>query len=150
MMKFETLKDVLEFAISLEQASQEFYTRLAEQTESPSIKHFLLELVGEEKLHESHLREMVAGGWDILVSPISSKDMDRYIDTMNIPEPLDYKQAVKLARDKENASRMMYTILSSQVQQPELNSVLNLLAEQEQRHHDFFQNEYRRICVGEN
>ena len=61
---------------------------------------------------------MVAGETEYLAPIISTKDMDRYIEAMNIPEPLDYKEAIKIARDKENASRMLYTILSARSSSP--------------------------------
>lgn len=150
MMNLQTIQDVIEFAVALEQASQKFYTRLADQTTSAAVKHFLLEMIKEEAAHEQQLRQMIAGGDEILTEDISTRDMDRYIDAMNIPEPLDYKGAVKIARDKENASRMLYTLLSGQVQRPALVSLLNRLASQEQNHYDFFVREYRRICLGQN
>lgn len=149
MMNFQTVNDVLEFAIALEQASQKFYSRLAEQTQSVAVRHFLTEMVREEASHESQLRLLIAGG-QVVDSHISSKEIDRYIDAMNIPEPLEYKEAVKIARDKENASRMLYTILSGQVEQPELIDMFTRLAFQEKLHHDFFVREYRRICLGQN
>jgi len=150
MMNFQTVNDVLEFAVALEQASQKFYGRLAEQTQSTAVGHFLRKMVEEERLHEAQIRQLLAEGSEILDNEISSEEMDRYIDAMNIPEPLDYKEAVKIARDKENASRMLYTILAGQVDQPEVADILSRLALQEQRHHAFFVQEYRRICVGEN
>jgi rubrerythrin len=150
MTDFQTLQDVIDFAIALEQASQKFYERLAHQTSSRSVQHFLLEMVTEEKVHETQLRAMIANGGDILSSEISSRDMDHYIDAMNIPDPLDYKQAIKIARDKENASHMLYTILAGLVKETELHSMLELLARQEKNHHDFFVRQYRRICVQEN
>jgi rubrerythrin len=151
MMKdFQTVEDVLKFAITLEQASQNFYRRLAEQTESPSVRHFLLEMVAEETAHEKQLRDMITGGWQILVQEISSEDMDRYIDAMTIPEPLDYKEAVKIARDKEKASRMLYSLLSGVTDHPGVTGILRKLALQEQGHYQFFEQEYRRICVSEN
>ena len=150
MMNFQMVQDVLEFAIALEQASQKFYARLAEQTDSVAVRHFLGELVREETAHEAQLRDMLSGGWELSSNSISSKEMDRYIDAMSIPEALDYKEAVKIARDKENASRMLYTILSGQVEQPELVAIFNRLALQEQNHHNFFVREYRRICIGQN
>lgn len=150
MKEFRTVQDVVKFAITLEQASQNFYRRLAEQTQSPSVRHFLLEMVAEETAHENQLRDMITGGWQILIQEISSDDMDRYIDAMTIPEPLDYKEAVKIARDKEKASRMLYTLLSGVTDHPQLTGIFRKLALQEQAHHDYFEQEYRRICVSEN
>lgn len=150
MTNFRTIKDVLEFAIALEQASQKFYRRLAAQTQSESVRLFLLEMVNEEMAHEARLRGMIADGADIVSSEISSRDMDHYIEAMNIPEPLDYKEAVKIACDKENASRMLYTLLAGLVEKTELNGILTILAQQEKNHHDFFVRQYRRICVQEN
>jgi len=150
MKDFQTVEDVLKFAITLEQASQNFYSRLAEQAPNPSVRHFLLQMVTEESLHETQLRDLVEGGWQILVEDVSDEDMDRYIDAMAIPEPLDYKEAVKIARDKEKASRMLYTLLSGVTDQPALAGIFRRLALQEQGHQDYFEQEYRRICVSEN
>jgi rubrerythrin len=150
MNDFRTVQDVLKFAITLEQASQKFYRRLAEQTQSPSVRHFLLEMVAEETAHENQLRDMIEGGWQILAQQISTDEMDAYIDAMAIPEPLGYKEAVKLACDKEKASRMLYTLLSAATDHPGLTGLLRKLSLQEQGHQTYFEREYRRITVGEN
>lgn len=150
MKQFRTVRDVVEFAITLEQASQKFYQRLASQAQSPSVKHFLGQMVIEEQSHEAQLRDMVEDGGGILTQEISSHDMDRYIDAMNIPEPLDYKEAIRLARDKEKASRMLYTILSGMTGRADLSELFTRLAQQEQNHYDYFVRQYRSICVGQN
>jgi rubrerythrin len=150
MLEFNTVEDVLMFAISLEQASQEFYRKLADNPENAAVVEFLMEMVAQEQLHEQQLSSLVRQGLHLHIKPIPKEEIDRYVQAMDIPNELDYKKAVKIARDKENASRMLYSILAGLVENDKLMKLFLKLAEQEKNHKDFFQKEYDRICLAEN
>ncbi|MEN8126776.1 MAG: ferritin family protein [Planctomycetota bacterium] len=150
MPHFYTIQDVLTFAIRLEQAAQEFYRRLSSQSDSPSVARFLAELVREEKHHEQQLEKLLSESGGIPNQRISADQIDAYIQAIRIPASLDYKEAVKLAMDKENAARMLYAVIAKVTEEPILRDVFMQLCEQEKKHQEYFEKEYRRICISEN
>ena len=150
MPDFYTLQDVLSFAIRLEQASQEFYRHLSQQAHNTSVAEFLITLVAEEQLHETQLQRLLNERGAVLGKSISTEEVDRYVQAMDVPESLDYKNAVKLAMDKEKAAQMLYSVLAGVIDDKTLREMFILLAAQEKAHKEFFEKEYRRICVSEN
>ena len=151
MAEFQSVKEIILFAINLEKASQEFYGQLILQTESPSTCHFLRELAEQERIHEQKLRDILDA--DDLTLGLNKVDHDQikmYIEAMNVPAKLDYKGAVKVAMDKEKASQSLYSILASSLDNPSYAELFNKLSGQERIHRHFFETEYRRICISEN
>jgi len=150
MPDFYSIQDVLTFAIHLEQASQEFYRRLSRTVDSPSVSRFLAELVKEEKLHEQRLAQLLAEPGSTAAEQISSDQIDCYIQAIKVSEAMSYKQAVKLAMDKEKAAQMLYSVIAGVMEDSILADVFRQLSEQERIHRQFFENEYQQICLSEN
>ncbi len=104
----------------------------------------------QESIHEEQLRSLLEDDEPHLQNSVDPKDIHSYIKAMEVPDELDYKKAVKVAYDKENASQMLYTILSNMVQSEPISKMLSALAQQEKKHKEFFAKEYDRIRLGEN
>jgi len=147
---FQTVRDVIQFAISLEHVSQEFYARLAEKVTDKGVHYFLMQMVREEAIHEDQLRTLLNENTEHLAEAVDSDEINAYVQAMEIPDELDYRKAVQVARDKEKASQMLYTILSKTAKPEYLQRLLKLLAKQEQKHREFFEKEYDRICLKNN
>ncbi|MBN1980074.1 MAG: ferritin family protein [Chitinivibrionales bacterium] len=150
MYDFQTVRDVVNFAVSLEKVSQEFYAQLAEDVTDPGVRDFLMQMVREETIHEEQLNTLLADNAADLTDSVDSAEINAYVQAMEVPARLDYKKAVQVARDKEKASQMLYTILAKTAKPDYLRRLLKLLAKQEQKHREFFAREYDRICLGEN
>ena len=150
MLEFQSIRDVLDFAMSLERLSQQFYQDLSEWVSDRGVQDFLLEMSHEEALHEEQLRSLVEGGHVVLTKKVSSSEIESYIQAMNTPDDLNYKKAVEIACNKENASQMLYSILSGIVESEEVGQLLLALAKQEKKHKEFFAEEYSRIQLSEN
>ncbi len=149
-MEFQTVRDVLSFAVSLEHLSQEFYQELAEEVSDSGVRSFLFEMAQQEALHEEQLRGLLEDSGAHLLGLVDSDEIQSYIQAMQVPDELDYKKAVKVAYDKENASQMLYTILSNMIQSDPVQQLLKALAKQEKKHKEFFAKEYNRIRLSEN
>lgn len=150
MTDFYSIRDTLSFAIRLEQASQDFYHHLSQIIDSPSVARFLQTLINEESIHEHQLRQLLMEVDAISEPLITSKEIDGYVQAMQIPKSLDYKEAVKLAMDKEKAAQSLYTIIAGTTNNDLLKEAFRQLALQEKNHHDYFKKEYQKICLGEN
>lgn len=150
MPDFYSIQDVLTFAIHLEQASQEFYRRLSRTVHSPSVSRFLVELVKEEKRHEQRLAQLLDESGGLPEPRISPDQIDCYIQAIKVSESMSYKEAVKLAMDKEKAAQMLYSVIADVMEDPILLEVFQQLSAQEKIHRQFFENEYQQICLSEN
>ncbi|MHC5157698.1 MAG: ferritin family protein, partial [Planctomycetota bacterium] len=147
MPDFYSIQDVLSFAIHLEQASQEFYRHLSRTIASPSVARFLAELAKEEKLHEQRLTQLLTKAGGIAQQQISSDQIDCYIQAIKVSDSLDYKDAVKLAMDKEKAAQMLYSVSAGVMEDPILADVFRQLSAQEKNHRQFFESQYQQICI---
>lgn len=150
MPDFYSIQDVLSFAIRLEQASQAFYQQLSWKAHNLSVAQFFTTLVLEEKLHEAQLQQLLDERGDVLNMSISANEVDGYIQAVKVSESLDYKGAVKLAMEKEKAAEMLYSVLAGVMHERTLEELFLQLAAQEKAHKEFFEKEYRRICVSKN
>ncbi len=150
MEHFYSIAEIIEFAISLERASQQFYEKLVSFADEPSVREFLLDLIGQEKMHEAALREAVETAEEAIDGRVPQQEVAAYIQAVKLPPALDYKVAVRIARDKEKASRMLYSILAGATESPTLKKVFVFLARQEAEHQAYFEKEYARIHIGQN
>lgn len=150
MSQFYSIEDVLSFAIQLEQASQEFYQQLTQTVHSPSVKRFLLSLVTEESLHEQRLQQLLKELGDAPKPWIAAEEVDAYVQAMDVSDSLDYKEAVKLAMEKEKAAEMLYRVIAGTMDDETLKDVFWQLAAQEKSHRDYFEDLYHTICISEN
>ena len=62
MQQRTSVDDVLDFAIAEEEGAVQFYTRLADTVENPSMREALLEFAAEEQAHKDKLLIVKAGG----------------------------------------------------------------------------------------
>lgn len=151
MSEFQSVKEIILFAVNLEKASQKFYEQLIRQIQSPSVCHFLQELAEQERIHEQKLRDILDSGDTTLIqNEIDSEQIKMYIEAMDVPPSLDYKGAIKVAMTKEKASQSLYSILAGSVENSGYAELFQKLSDQERQHKLFFETEYRRICISEN
>ncbi|MBN1456362.1 MAG: hypothetical protein JW912_00740, partial [Sedimentisphaerales bacterium] len=60
MDNFESVNDILDFAIAEEMAACHFYTQMAEKAKNPEIKKIFNDLVQEEREHKKKLENIKA------------------------------------------------------------------------------------------
>lgn len=150
MKKFGNLGEILQFAISLEQMSYEFYIDLSKRTASDAMKKVLLDFAEEEKGHKQRLERIIGAAENIPADALDSNEVARYIAAVPIPENMTYEQAIKIAMNKEHAAMMLYQILAKMTEDRALRDVLELLAVEEAHHKRRFEKEYHEIKVRQN
>jgi rubrerythrin len=150
MKKFENLGEILQFAISLEQMSYDFYINLSGRAGSDAMKRTLLDFAEEEKGHRQRLERILGVAEDVAISQINKEELDKYISAVPVPDNLSYEEAVKIAINKEHAAMMLYQILAKMTEDKPLRDVLELLAVEEAHHKRRFEKEYHEIKVRKN
>jgi rubrerythrin len=150
MRKFDNLGEILQFAISLEQMSYEFYLNLSKRAVSEAMKKVLVDFAEEEKGHRQRLERIAGVAEDIPVDKLNPEELSRYIAAVPIPENMTYEQAIKIAMNKEHAAMMLYQILAKMTEEKTLRDVLELLATEEAHHKRRFEKEYHEIKMRNN
>ena len=143
MQQFQTVNDVLDFAIAEEEAAAEFYRRLANTVSNPLMQQVFEDFAMEEVVHKQKLllvkeQKLLLPSEDTIMELWKGETV---VDS--VPEDaLEYKQALQLAMDKEKAAFKMYHSLAGAVSDASLKSLFLALAEEEAKHKVRFEVEY--------
>ena len=150
-MKFESVADILHFAISKEQASRQFYLDLASQMEDSTTKSVFLAIAKQEEKHEESIKlEVVKQGYTLYsVETEGAVESDyQWQEQLELNEDakrMSYADALMVAIQKERAAFQLYTQLISMTQDMTFRKVLLELAEEEMRHVIQFEREYDSV-----
>jgi len=145
MLKFESFDDVLDFAILQEQAAQQFYSKLSGRVKNPQVSLFYRTLVEEESLHEQQLRRLKNRSYQLKEADLSMLGESGYLAAMPHKADMTLLEAIRFSIKKERSSRMLYALLAERMQDNrELAEVFQMLADQEQLHTEYFENELKK------
>ena len=143
MDKWQSIDDILDFAISEEQAAFEFYGRLAAQAAAPEMRATFRSFADEETKHKVRLQAIKLGG---TLRPAEGRVVDLRIADYLVDVPaspnLDYRTALVLAMKKEKAAFKLYSDLAASTDDENVRATFRTLAEEEARHKLHFELEY--------
>jgi rubrerythrin len=153
MSKWESIDDVLDFAIANEIEAARFYTELSEKVTSSSVRALLLSFAREEEQHRAKLERVKCDG----ATGFSSRPVSQLGLADSLVEPseaahdaLDYAAALVLAMKAEKAAFTLYTKLAEASEDAGLRSLFGELAAEEARHKLRFEIEYDEFVLSEN
>lgn len=147
MFQFKSIQEILEFAITKEQAAQKLYANLAERLTDPMVRKLFGDLALEEVDHRQQLElELMKLG---RVVPESNQFKGARVTectiTDEIPPEMGYAEALVLAMQKEKASFRLYVEMVGAAADLECRDVLMVLAEEEVRHMLRFEQAYNYL-----
>ena len=150
MDKFESVDDILEFAIAEEVAANQFYMELAGKMENPAMAKVFEDFAKEELGHKAKLEAIKQ---DKTLEPMEKvadlKIADYLVDVE--PQPsMDYQDALILAMKKEKAAYKFYTHLAAVAGDENLTKTFLQLAQEEAKHKLRFEIEYDEVVLKEN
>ena len=152
MEQWNSVEDVLDYAIQREQDAVDLYTSLAQTAEHPHMRTVFEGFAAEEQAHKSRLIAIKDKG--LLTMAPSKKVTDLKIgDYLVAEEPtgdLDYQGALILAMKKEKAAYKLYADLAAIAESESLTHVFLRLAQEEARHKLRFEIEYDERILVEN
>ena len=151
MEKFNSVDDILVFAMKNEQEAVDFYTRLALHSKGEEMKVVFEEFAQEEVKHKARLQKIQdEGSFEFKKEEVMDLNISDYIvPTIPYPE-MSYPEALTLAMAKEKAAFKLYLRLSSKVADSGLQSVFMDLAQEESKHKLRFEIEYDEFVMKEN
>jgi len=151
-MKFESIDEILDFAIQKEQEAADFYKNLATKVTVASMKDVFTGFSREEMGHKAKL-EAVKSGKRMLQS--EKKILDLKIgDHLEEVEPtkseLSYQDALIIAMKAEKAAYKLYNELATSTDDAEVQEIFLGLAQEEAKHKLRFEIEYDDMILSEN
>ncbi len=151
MKHFQSVNELLDFAISEEEASASFYKSLAMKMDRPWMRDVFNQFALEEEGHKTKLLKIKSG--DLSVPP-AQKVMDlkigEYLVDTKPSAEMDYQQALILAMKKEKAAFRLYSDLASIADDQTFKNILLSLAQEEAKHKLRFEVEYDEMILKEN
>lgn len=148
---FNSVDDVLDFAIKGEEEAVDFYNGLAGKMKNPAMKKVFESFAKEEMGHKAKLEQIKAGGSYTCPAQkiLDLKISDYAVDVKPSPE-MDYQEALLLAMKKEKAAYKLYNQLATLTEDEELRTALLCLAQDEAKHKLRFEVEYDENVLSEN
>ena len=148
MIHWNKIDEVLDFAISEEEAAAEFYSGLAERAEHHSMREVFEGFAGEELGHKVKLLAVKAG--DVAMGAEGDvpdlKIADYLVDVVPKSD-MSYQDALIVAMKKEKAAFKLYQDLASTVQDEKVKAVFLALAQEEAKHKLHFEIEYDNLLT---
>lgn len=152
MDPFDTLEELLEFAIAEEEAAADYYRRLAAEQVNPVMRLALEDFARDE---ERHKRKLIAIQNEQLPANTNERTPTnlRISDYLVRAEPsssMDYQEALLLAMVKEKTAFRLYVDMAQAARSPEIRDTLLRLAQEEAAHKLRFELEYDDVVMREN
>ena len=146
MVDFDSIEDILKFAITKEEASHLFYTDMAENVDDEAVRDMFRTFAQEELRHKEMLELEIMKRGHIVPPSEDLSDRTAADYTLEGEFPADYTRgdALKLAVQKEHAAFRMYIDLLRLAENEETINIFMELAEEEIRHKIGFESAYNR------
>ncbi|MBT3208954.1 MAG: ferritin family protein [Bacteroidetes bacterium] len=151
MKEFETIEEILDFAITAEQSAVDFYTKLAKTARNEEIKESFLQFAKEEISHKTRLTKIkTERAYEFEPEKISDLKIADYQIPVKPSDDMSYQDVLVLAMKREKAAYKLYTHLSQIAPNNELKKTFQALAQEEAKHKLRFEIEYDDMVMFEN
>lgn len=151
MAPFNTIDEILDFAIQNEQNAVDLYTDLAGKAKSAAIKADFEEYANEERGHKIKLENVKAGKQLLNAnSKIQDLKISDYTVDSDLGENPDYQSVLLFAMKQEKAAFKLYTDLAGMTSDSSVKDLLLGLAQEEAKHKLRFEIEYDDNVLKEN
>ncbi len=152
MKDFESINEILDFAIKDELRASNLYADLAKKSRNREIQKVFEQFSIEELGHKKKL-EAIKSGNKIIVPVEKVQDLkigDYIVEVKTSRDDLNYQDALIVAMKEEKAAFRLYTDLASKTDDPAAKEIFLMLAQEEAKHKLRFEIEYDDYILKEN
>jgi rubrerythrin len=149
MPGFNTVDEILDFAIGQEEKAVQAYTSLADRTEDARMRQVLEGYADEERGHKAKLLA-IRHGKNLMpeAKEVTDLDIADYLPDVEPSPDLDYMGMLTVAMKAEKAAFRLYNDLAAMAEDKEVRATLLSLAQEEAKHKLRFEVEYDERTVG--
>jgi rubrerythrin len=136
-MNFESIVEILEYAIEKEKEAAEFYLDISRQEPFAGAKETFEQFAAEERKHQTLLEEFEANKEKIAEYELKwIPDMKRsdYMVDMNYERGMHYTDILRLAMKREEKALKLYNELQAKTQDETYLKLFKILAQEEAKH----------------
>jgi len=138
-MEFQSIQDILDFAISKETEATAFYTAIAKEESMSGAKEMLKEFAQEERKHQTLLEEFKTKGFASGISEYKFKwitDIKRsnYVVDMEYRKGMAYNELLMLAMKREEKALLLYNEMLVKADTAEGKTLFKMLCQEEAKH----------------
>jgi rubrerythrin len=143
LKQWNSVEEVLDFAIKNEEEARDFYNDLADKVDNEAMRTIFHGFAHEEEGHKAKLLKVKESG---TFGSSSKKVLDlkigNYLVDVEAKPDISYQDALIVAMKKEKAAFKLYMDLAQSTDDSELNSLMLALAQEEAKHKLRFEIEY--------
>jgi rubrerythrin len=151
MKEFNSIDDILEFAINSEQEAVDFYNQLAQNATNEDMKNVFEQFAREEMGHKAKLTNIkTTGMYSMPAENIADMQISDYLVAVKPTTNMTYQDALILAMKKEKAAFKLYSNLAQRAPSTDMKEILQGLAQEEAKHKLRFEVEYDDNVMREN
>jgi rubrerythrin len=149
--EFNSVDDILDFAINREQEAVDFYTEAAASVDKEWMKKVFLGFAKEEKGHKAKL-QAVQRGKKILMpdKEVQNLKIADYLAAVDVTPNMGYQQVLIVAMNREKMAFKLYSDLAEKVDEAEVRDLFRGLAQEEAKHKLRFELEYDEVILKDN
>jgi rubrerythrin len=144
-MNFESMDDILDFAIKNEKEAVDFYTGLSKEETFSGSKSVLEEFANEEKKHENLLvkfkenREVLD---NYKFEWITDLKRSNYTVDITYEKGMPFTDTLRLAMKREEKALQLYNELINKVDNDDFKKVFKILCQEEAKHKNILETIY--------
>jgi len=142
MENFESVDEILDFAIGREIEAIRLYIDLAGKVNKPEMREVLKDFAKEEQEHKIKLEDAKAVGMVLRDEEVASLGIADDVEGGEFHPDMSYADILLFAIKKEDASVKLYTNMAKIAQDEEVKDMLLQLAQEETEHKLRFEVEY--------
>lgn len=148
---FQSVAEVIVFAIGQEIKARDFYRGFAAQATHPGVAKLCAEMAEEEDRHREMLENLKAGLPSGLADDrVTDLRISDYLRSFHPDPDADQQDLLIAAMKGEARAEKLYLDLAERCTRPEITEVLRRLAAEEGNHKDALEKEYDDNILGGN
>jgi rubrerythrin len=151
MSAYNTIDEILDFAIASEQGAVDLYSRLADNSRNSEIRDIFIQFAKEEMGHKAKLLKIKSEGiFEGRPSTVTDLKISDFMSEVEPTPNMDYRDALIFAMSNEKAAFRLYSSLAEQAPNEALKNIFHSLAQEEARHKLRFEVEYDEFVLRDN
>lgn len=138
-MKFDSLNEIIDFAIEKEVEAAEFYQSISKQENISGTKEMFADFASEEKKHEKMLLSFKSTGVtdsmnDYQLKWITDIKRSDYVVDLEYTPGMAYNEILMLAMKREEKALALYNDFLSQADTDDAKKLFKILCQEEAKH----------------
>jgi rubrerythrin len=143
--KFDSVDEVLDYAIEKEEEAAKFYADLAKRPLSEEVKKAFEGFAEAELKHKRLLEEVKSGKAQLKDESIHNPVITKIIKEAEVKGDMTIEEALTIAIKREQVSYRLYIELAVEAMTYETLDIFVRLAQEEARHKLWIEKEYKKI-----